>query len=129
VESWKSKIAPHRAKLNVGLAWAGNPDQANDRNRSATLALLWPLVGIADTAIFSLQKGPATSQIALTNFSLIDFTNEISDFSDTAALMANLDVVISVCTSVAHVAGAMAKPTLAMLCYNADWRWLMDRDD
>lgn len=129
VEAWRSRIAPHRAKLNIGLAWAGNANQANDRNRSANLALLSPLAGVADAAIFSLQKGPASSQIERSKLNLIDLTNDIADFSDTAALIANLDVVISVCTSVAHVAGAMAKPTLTMLCYNADWRWLIGRED
>ncbi|MBC8106716.1 MAG: glycosyltransferase family protein [Anaerolineae bacterium] len=129
VEDWRSKIGPHRSKLNIGLAWAGNANQANDRNRSANLSLLQPLAGVADTKIFSLQKGPATSQIGPSNLNLIDLTNGVADFSDTAALIANLDVVVSVCTSVAHVAGAMGKPTLTMLCYNADWRWLMRRED
>ncbi|CAN5363906.1 tetratricopeptide repeat protein [soil metagenome] len=129
VDEWKSTLAPQRAALNIGLAWAGNPNQANDRNRSANLAALKPFAGIANTKIFSLQKGAASEQIAQASFPLVDLTEKLSDFSDTAALIANLDVVISVCTSVAHVAGAMGKPTLTMLCFNADWRWLMQRGD
>lgn len=129
VETWREKLAPHRRALNVGLSWAGNPIQANDRNRSARLDELSPLVGVADTAIFSLQKGPTISQIAESGLDMIDLSNDIHDFSDTAAIVANLDVVVSVCTSVAHIAGAIAKPTLVMLCYNADWRWLLDRED
>jgi hypothetical protein len=129
VDEWKARLAPHRSKLNVGLTWAGNPNQQNDANRSSRLDRLAPLAGLADTTIFAVQKGPAITQIADSPIKLVDLSNDLHDFMDTAAVLANLDVEVSVCTSVAHVAGAMGRPTLAMLCYNADWRWLMHRDD
>src|SRR5205809_7445765 len=111
-------MSTHLRRFNISLAWAGNRIQANDRNRSAVLARLQAMERMPDTAIFSRQKGAATAQIQESDLDLIDMTSDINDFSDTAAIIANLDVVVSVCTSVAHVAGAMAKPVIAMLCFN-----------
>jgi tetratricopeptide (TPR) repeat protein len=129
LDAWRRKLSPMRRRFNVGVAWAGNPGQANDRNRSAPLSALKPLSGIEEVALFGLQVGPATAQITGSGLDLIDLSCDLHDFSETAAAVANLDAVVSVCTSVAHVAGALGKPTVTMLCHNADWRWLVERED
>jgi tetratricopeptide (TPR) repeat protein len=117
--------------LKVGLVWAGNPDHKNDSNRSVSLSDLTPLAQIPGVVFLSLQKGPAAAQAKSppTGMNLIDWTDDLHDFADTAALIANLDLVISVDTAVVHVAGALAKPTWILLPFVPDWRWLLDRDD
>lgn len=132
VERWHAKLAPMRKQLSVGLAWAGNPVQANDRNRSANLERLAPsLAGLANVRFFSLQKGAGREQLARVQnvIDVVDVSEDLDDYSDTAAAIANLDVVVTVCTSVAHVAGALGKPAITTLCFNADWRWLTERKD
>jgi tetratricopeptide (TPR) repeat protein len=130
VEAWQQKLAPFAGQLKVGLVWAGRPTHKNDRNRSLKLAHLAPLAADGIT-FFSLQRGPASSQAASppTGMRLIDFTEDLLDFADTAALIANLDLAITVDTAVAHLAGAMAKPVWVMIPSNPDWRWLRERED
>ena len=115
-----------RGPLRVGLAWQGNPRFENDSDRSlASLDLLAPLLAVDGARFFSLQKGAAPLDPALT-----DLAPHIADFDDTAALIANLDLVISVDTAVAHLAGAMGVPCWLMLPdYRTDWRWLTERPD
>ncbi len=118
---WRNRI-PESADLRVGLVWAGNPDHKNDRNRSVPVEDLALLVDIPGISFYSLQKdrelaGTENLGIALT------------DFADTAAAIANLDLVISVDTSVAHLAGAMGKPVWTLLPFMPDWRWMIGRDD
>ena len=117
--------------LKVGIAWAGASGHANDRNRSLPLHVLGPLAKITGIRFFSLQKGEAAKQALAPQpgMELIDRTAEINDFADTAALIANLNLVIAADTAVAHLAGAMGKPTWLLLPYAPDWRWLMNRDD
>ncbi|HEX3985207.1 MAG TPA: tetratricopeptide repeat protein [Acidobacteriaceae bacterium] len=118
-------------RLRVGLAWAGNPRYKGDRQRSTTLDVLAPLAEVREAVFFSLQFGPAATQIAETHsgFPLIDACSCDRDFSQTAAIAATLDLVISVDTSIAHLAGAMGLPLWVMLSHLADWRWLERRDD
>jgi tetratricopeptide (TPR) repeat protein len=128
---WRQKLASIPGRLKVGLAWAGNPDHQRDHDRSCGLQCLAPLAQIAGVAFISLQKGPAASQ-AITpppGLMLHDFTVDLSDFADTAALITNLDLVISVDTSVAHLAGALGKPVWTLPAFAPDWRWLLNRSD
>ncbi|HRQ83110.1 MAG TPA: hypothetical protein PKZ97_18515, partial [Azospirillaceae bacterium] len=111
-------------KLNVGVVWAGNPAFADDRRRSPGYAPLAPLFAVPGVRWFGLRMGPAPYP----NYA--DLGPEvIADFSDTAAIMAGLDLVISSCTAAAHLAGALGRPVWVMLAKAADWRWLADRDD
>ena len=117
------------SRRKVGVVWAGSPTFANDRFRSMPLAALDALVEVSDIAWFSLQKGPARTQLTHAALKPHDLTDHIQDFADTAALIEQLDLVIAVDTSVAHLAGALGKPVWVLLPANYDWRWMLDRDD
>jgi glycosyl transferase family 9 (putative heptosyltransferase) len=114
----------------VGLAWAGWRGHFNDANRSMTLKDLGPLAETG-AAFFSLQKWKtgASHLGAEPTMRIVDWTDEFADMADTAGLIANLDLVISVDTSVAHLAGAMGARVWVLLPKTADWRWLLDRED
>jgi hypothetical protein len=115
--------------LRVGLVWSGNPNHKNDHNRSVPLGILSELFDL-DAAFVSLQKDPSADDRALLSRSeVIDLTAELADFTETSALMSCLDLVISVDTSVAHLAGALGRPVWTLLPYTPDNRWLLDRDD
>jgi hypothetical protein len=110
--------------------WAGSHTHKNDRNRSLNLDALAPLTEIPGVHFFSLQKGTtATVETPPKQTTWSDFTSELNDFADTAALVQNLDLVITVDTSVAHLAGAMGKPTWTLLAKRPEWRWMLDRED
>jgi hypothetical protein len=123
------------------LVWAGaaRPDQpiaaAVDARRSAPLSALSPLAAIPGVQFFSLQKGEAARQLGGADnrtwpgAPIIDTGSELHDFADTAALVANLDLVISCDTAVAHLAGAMGKDVWILSRFDGCWRWLADRDD
>jgi tetratricopeptide (TPR) repeat protein len=130
IAHWRARIPADRS-LNVGLAWAGDPQGGRGRQKSTTLSSLAPWARLHGVRFYSLQKGGAAAEavtppdgLAITNLS-----PDIRDFADTAAIVECLDLVISVCTSVAHLAGAMGKPTWTMLAEPADWRWMEGRDD
>ncbi|MEK6829201.1 MAG: tetratricopeptide repeat protein [Nanoarchaeota archaeon] len=114
-------------KFNIGIAWAGNPEQDNDKNRSTVFDKFKVLKEVSGIVLFSLQKGKQEEQ--LDDSQIINLSNKMNDFSDTAALIENLDLIISVDTSVAHLAGAMGKPVWTLLTLHPDWRWLLDRND
>jgi hypothetical protein len=124
--AWKNKLAAAAGK-RVGLLWAGNPKYKNDKVRSCPPAKLLPLSEAAGVAFVSLQKGAAAAPPA--PLKLLDLTAELTDFTETAGLIANLDLLIAVDTSVAHLAGAMGKPTWIMLPAVPDWRWMLGRED
>ena len=128
VADWQRRMAGVDG-FRVGLVWAGKP--VPDPFRSCTLEVLAPLASIPGVLWYSLQVGEYAAQAlaAPADLELIDLTAAIEDFGDTAALVANLDLVISVDTSVAHLAGALGKPVWLMLPKAADWRWLKDRED
>ncbi len=128
---WKERINSKNSNFKVGLIWSGNPEHLNDRNRSIGLNILFPLFQIQNIKMFSLQKGldSAEAKRNTRNLDLIDFTEHIRDFSDTAALIENLDLVISVDTAVAHLAGALGKKVWTLLPFSPDWRWLLGRED
>ena len=129
-EAWRRRLGnPDRAK--IGLAWAGNPRHKNDRRRSLGLeALLAALDGV-DATLVSLQcdLGAGDGALLRSRPDVLHFGGELATFADTAALIANLDLVIAVDTAVAHLAGALARPAWVMLPFIPDWRWLLDRDD
>jgi hypothetical protein len=126
---WSAKLGPRR-RLRVGLAWSGGALLKNDRNRSIPLALLAALLRlpidwiclqkeIRDADRLEMDQHPALRQ----------FTEELDDFSDTAALIELCDLVICVDTAVAHLAGALDKPVWLLIPFAPDWRWLLDRED
>jgi tetratricopeptide (TPR) repeat protein len=119
-------------RLRVGLAWAGNPKYKGDRHRSIALSQLEPLADLQHRAIFySLQFGQAAEQIEPMHdqMPVIDACSQDKDFADTAAVAATLDLVISVDTSIAHLAGGMGLPVWVLLAHQADWRWMDGRED
>ena len=115
--------------LRVGLVWSGNPKHLNDVNRSIPMQMYRHLLDL-DAAFISLQKEPRTDDKALLKQTdIIDISAYLTDFAETAALISCLDLVITVDTSIAHLAGALGRPTWILLPYLPDWRWLLDRDD
>ncbi len=121
--------------LAAGLVWAGDPRKTEldshliDKRRSIELRQYAPILSQQGVRFFSLQKGEAASQVRQFTGSIADFMPEIDDFADTAALISHLDLVISVDTSVAHLAAAMGKPVWLLSRYDGCWRWLLGRDD
>jgi tetratricopeptide (TPR) repeat protein len=111
----------------IGLVWAGRPSHRNDRNRSCTLSEFLPLGQIAGTRLFSLQVGEAGGDLA--GGAIIDLAPGLEDFAATAAAIASLDLIISVDTAVAHLAGALGKECWLLLPFAPDWRWLLNRND
>ena len=119
------------AGLKVGIVWAGSPTHGNDRNRSIGLAPFARLAAIPGVSLVSIQKGPTEGQAANPpgGFPLLNLSPDIRDFADTAAIMAGLDLVVCVDTSVAHLAGALGVPVWVMVPFAPDWRWMLDRED
>ena len=130
IRLWQERLpALGQKKLRVGLAWCGRPTHDNDRNRSLAFAELLPLIEAYPQVQFvSVQVGPRESDLAALNAceSIVRAEAEIKDFSDTAALVMHLDLLISVDTSVVHLAGALGKPVWALIPAASDWRWLLD---
>jgi tetratricopeptide (TPR) repeat protein len=121
---WAARMAGDRA-FKVGLVWSSGPKST----RSLALRELAPLGAVRGASFYSLQRGDAGRESAGAGFGITDFTSELQDFSDNAALLANLDLLISVDTSVAHLAGAMGRPVWTLHNAPADWRWLLERED
>ena len=113
----------------MGLVWSGRPTHVNDHNRSIPLQMLSRILDV-DAAFISLQRDPRPSdKVVLERTGIVDLTSHLTDFAETAALVSCLDLVISVDTSVVHLAGALGRPVWTLLPYAPDWRWLLDRDD
>ena len=117
--------------LKVGLVWGGSPNHTNDHNRSCRLADFGPLAAVPGVTFWSLQKGPAAAQAADAphGMTLIDLNPALADFADTAAVIEQMDLVISVDTSIVHLAGALGKPVWTLLPFCPDWRWQLGRED
>ncbi|EJN08759.1 TPR repeat-containing protein [Bradyrhizobium sp. YR681] len=129
MESWRKRLRT-LGGFRVGLAWAGSPTMADDRRRSISPDLLSALAEIPGVSFVSLQKrAGGQASAAPSGLVLHDFTDELNDFADTAALIANLDLTISVDTAVIHVAGALGRPVWLLNRFSGCWRWLRDRDD
>ncbi|WP_284421693.1 MULTISPECIES: tetratricopeptide repeat-containing glycosyltransferase family protein [unclassified Bradyrhizobium] len=129
VAAWNARLGAHD-RLRVGLVWSGNPRHPRDRARSMPFRTLAGLLD-ADATFVSLQKDPRAEDrpALLERTELIDLTADLTDFVETAALVASLDLVITVDTSVAHLAAALGRPTWILLPFAPDYRWLIDRDD
>ena len=134
---WATRLAALPPGLRVGLVWAGasrrhNPGaSAIDARRSVSLAQFAPLAAASGAQFVSLQVGEPSAEAAEPppGMVLTDWTDELRDFADTAALIAGLDLVITVDTAVAHLAGALGKPVWILSRYDGCWRWLKDRED
>jgi hypothetical protein len=126
---WQERLGPHD-RLRVGLVWSGNPLHTNDRNRSTSFRQMSTIFN-ERARFYSLQKEPRPEdKAALAERSdVIDLTEHLTDFVETAALISHLDLVITVDTSVAHLAAALGRPTWILLPHTPDYRWLLDRDD
>lgn len=126
---WQRTI-PARQGFRIGLCWKGRNEHVNDRFRSCPLSALAPLRGLPGIQWFSLQFGSGREELTTSaaGFPLIDLTASSTDFHDTAALMAKIDLVITVDTSVAHLAGATGRPTWLLLPFAPDWRWGLTAD-
>ncbi len=128
VKFWKEHVGNEGFK--IGIVWGGSPVHQNDKNRSVKLSQLSFLFNIPNAKFFSLQKG--IPQLQLSDYALMVKDMDqigIHSWADTAAIIENLDLVISVDTSVCHLAGAMGKEVWVLLPYNSDWRWLLNRSD
>jgi tetratricopeptide (TPR) repeat protein len=126
-ERWKERLGEHDGRLKVGLVWAGR--DTPDLRRCMALGEMAPLAQVAGVRFISLQTGHAARQIASAGFSVGNWTGELTDFAETAGLIANLDLVVTIDTAAAHLAAAMGKPTWILLKSAADWRWMKDRSD
>lgn len=131
VQKWHDEIKHDISILKIGLVWAGSPRYKENRNRSCSLELFSAFGQLENISFYSLQKGTAAQQAKQPpgGMNFIDLTRGINDFSDTAALIQNLDLVISVDTAVAHLAGALGKPVWTLVPFSPDWRWLLKRND
>ncbi len=121
VETWKQRFAPYSG-LRVGVAWRGNPGHMNDRFRSSSLSEISRLFDIPGITFFSMVMDRAEFESELPN-GVIDITDGFGDFADTAAAMENLDLIITVDTSICHLAGALGRPVWTMLPRGPDFRW------
>ena len=127
---WRDRLASLPG-LRVGLVWAGNPQHVYDHLRSVPLGQLARVLSVPGVSFVSLQKGATAAQMRAlpAGVRLHDWTAELADLADTAALTESLDLVIGVDTSVVHLAGALGKPVWLLNRFDTDWRWLLGRDD
>ncbi len=122
--AWAQRLAGSR-RPRIGLCWAGNPGSGFDQKRSCRLSDLQPILAVEGLSFVSLQKTPEPVPAP----GLLSVGDRFGDFADTAAAISELDLVISVETSVAHLAGAMGQALWILLAPNPAWRWLRDRED
>ncbi|SPE39249.1 TPR repeat-containing protein (fragment) [Candidatus Sulfopaludibacter sp. SbA3] len=125
---WVESLRLPASHLKVGIAWRGSPAHHNDGNRSIAPAELAALAEVPDTSFVSLQPG-CPGGCPESRLPFVPLGRELTDFADTAALVIGLDLVISVDTSVAHLAGALARPVWTLLPFAPDWRWMRERAD
>ena len=126
--AWRSRLGERRG-LRVGLVWSANPNAHTAGMRCIKAKLLRPLWNVPGVTFYSLQLGEAATQVSDLPAGVVDLAPYLADFADTAAAMCELDLVISIDTAGAHLAGALARPTWTLLPHVADWRWLLGRDD
>lgn len=151
IENWRQKIAESeeqrggrrdktasglplaacRSPLKIGIAWHGNPRVRSNLKRSIPLLHFVPLAQLEGVRLFSLQKGPGFEQLAelQDRFPIVDLGSRLETYADTAAVLMNLDLVISMDTSLVHCAGALGRPVWVVLSSTPEWRWLLDRED
>ncbi len=126
---WRSRLEGVR-RPTIGLVWSGSAAHPNDRNRSIALPQIEQLIAMPEFGFVSIQRDlrPAETERLAVDTRVTPIGDEIADFADTAAVLALLDLVICVDTSVAHVAGALARPAFVMLPFQPDWRWALERE-
>jgi tetratricopeptide (TPR) repeat protein len=127
---WRARLGDP-TDLRIGLVWAGDPNHVRDRHRSIPLAKFSSLIAVPGIRWFSLQKGQAAISLSEmeSGSHLIDLNSELGSYADTAAVIEELDLIITVDTSVAHLAGALGRPVWVLLAEPADWRWMETRED
>jgi tetratricopeptide (TPR) repeat protein len=126
---WRARLASAPG-LKVGLVWAGNPKHENDRRRSIPVEKLLPIIRLPGIRFVSLQVSSDDSTAAnLSAEGVLDFRSNLTDFSESAALMAELDLIVTVDTAAAHLAGALGRPVWTLIPFVPDWRWGLDRDN
>ncbi len=130
LDAWRERLPP-RQGLRVGLTWSGNAEVKTDARRSIGLPALLALADVPGVQFISLHREVRAEHAqALRAFPhIVHFAGELRDFADTAAVISELDLVISTDTAVAHLAGAMGKPLWLLLMFSSDWRWLLERED
>jgi hypothetical protein len=121
---WRAR--PRTERMAVGLVWAANPSYLNNAARSVPAELLSPLTQLPGVKCWGLQVGPAAAD---TPAGVVNLADDLIDFAETAAVISELDLVITVDTAVAHLAGSLGKAVWVLLTYAADWRWMLDRED
>lgn len=124
-----AKLAWPQQGLRVGIVWSGSPVNTRDRLRSIPLAGLAPLLSLERVHFYSLQLGTGSGQLAEDPAAITDLMLHVEEMTDTAARMAHLDLIVTVDTSVAHLAGALGRPVWVLLPFVSDWRWLEGRED
>jgi hypothetical protein len=133
IAAWRQRLDTTlpNSHRRIGLAWTGRPTHPNDRRRSMSLDRLAPIATAGRACFVSLQKPvPTADQLALAQFpGLTDLSADLTDFGETAAIIASLDLVITVDTAIGHLTGAMGRPVWILLPRTSDWRWLLDRTD
>jgi Flp pilus assembly protein TadD len=124
-------VLPAAPGFKVGIVWAGDPANKNDRRRSVTLEHFLPLVKMPGIICYSLQVGARTADLNHPEFAgrIVELGGGFHDFADTARAVAELDLIITVDTALAHLAGALGKPVWLLLPYEAEWRWMLERED
>lgn len=120
---------PEPGVMRIGFVWGGNPQFPGDGERSTDLDAFRPLFRVPGTRFYSLQKGAREPELAAAPPEVVRLSDRIRDFRDTAAAMRQLDLVITTCTSVVHLAGALGRPVWVVLSSQPDWRWLIGRND
>jgi tetratricopeptide (TPR) repeat protein len=125
---WRARLS-RLAGLKVGLVWAGSPSHVNDFRRSIELERLKPLLDVDGASFVSLQAGPRAADASKLPGTITDMSEALTDFTETAGAILNLDLVIAVDTAVVHLVGALGRPAWVMLPFSPDWRWLLDRHD
>jgi hypothetical protein len=129
IAKWRPRL-PDNGRARIGVCWAGNPGFGNDRHRSIPLERFATLFGVSGIDFISLQKEVSPAQApTLERHGILRLGEQFEDYADTAAVVAMLDLVVAVDTSVAHLAGAMSRVTALLLPFSPDWRWLLDRED
>ena len=126
IAKWKSALPQGR---KIGIVWAGNSAHSNDSRRSMPVGTLTPLLETKNATFVSLQTGRRADEVRRLGAGIFDLSPYLIDWAETAAIVANLDLVIAVDTAVAHLAGAMGVPVWTLLPHAPDWRWMLARDD
>jgi tetratricopeptide (TPR) repeat protein len=132
VQRWRARLeqgAADPALPRIGLVWAGNPKHQNDHNRSMAWERLAPLVATQGVSFHGLQVGAGREAFRADPCGVLDLAPELADYYETACCISALDLVMTVDTSVAHLAGALRRPVWTLLPFSPDWRWMLGRDD